>query len=245
MMNGAPWLQGDTFDGVMNYRFTKAVKEFIIDQKTQITPSAFADSVKIIAEQYNKENLYALMNLLGSHDAERLASVVVNPDIWYDHRSKPSDNPEWDVRRPNEKERMIQKLAIGIQMTMPGAPMIYYGDEAGMWGGDDPDCRKPMVWRELNYKTETAHPFSKKRTVDTVEFNEEIFNWYKKLISIRKENELLSAGEMEFLTKDDVNKILCYRRYNDVKSMFIIVNNNDIEKKLIWIWRTIILRTTS
>ncbi|OGU34850.1 MAG: alpha-amylase [Ignavibacteria bacterium GWB2_35_6b] len=232
MMNAAPWLQGDTFDAVMNYRFTRAVKKFIMDQKTQINASGFVDSLNTLAREYNKENLYTMMNLLGSHDVERLASVIVNPDIWYDHRAKPSETPEWDIRKPNERERMIQKLAIGIQMTMPGAPMIYYGDEAGMWGGDDPDCRKPMVWKELNYEIETAHPFGKTRPADEVKFNEDIFDWYKKLITIRKTNDVLSNGEVEYFMKDNDNKVLGYRRYNNDESIFIVVNNNDVGKEI-------------
>lgn len=231
MMNASPWLQGNTFDAVMNYRFTKAVKKFIVDQGTQINASAFVDSLTTLTNEYNKENLYALMNLLGSHDVERLASLIVNPDIWYDHRAKPNETPGWDVRKPNDKEMLIQKLAVGIQMTMPGAPMIYYGDEAGMWGGDDPDCRKPMVWRESNYETETTHPFGKQRPEDKVKFNEEIFNWYKKLISIRIGNDVLSIGEIEYFMKDDDNKILAYRRYNNNESIFVVINNNDVEKE--------------
>lgn len=232
MMNAAPWLQGDTFDAVMNYRFTRAVKKFVMDQKTQINASGFVDSLNTLASEYNKENLYAMMNLLGSHDVERLASIIVNPDIWYDHRAKPSETPEWDIRKPNDKERMIQKLAIGIQMTMPGAPMIYYGDEVGMWGGDDPDCRKPMVWKEFTYETETTHPFGKTRPADEVKFNEDIFNCYKKLISIRKTNDVFSTGEVEYFMKDNENKVLGYRRYNNDESIFIVVNNNDVEKEV-------------
>ena len=73
-------------------------------------------------------------------------------------------------------------------MTLPGAPMVYYGDEAGMWGGDDPDCRKPMVWQDLNYEPEVSHPFNKPRPKDDVSFNQNLFDWYKKIISIRKDN---------------------------------------------------------
>ena len=70
----------------------------------------------------------------------------MNPDKWYDHEANPEQYKEYKVRKPDKTELLKQKLAVGIQMTMPGAPMVYYGDEAGMWGGDDPDCRKPMIW---------------------------------------------------------------------------------------------------
>ncbi len=232
MTNAAPWLQGDTFDAVMNYRFTKAVKHFVMNKETQITASSFIDSLNTIAYDYPKENLYAMMNLMGSHDVERLASVIVNPDQWYDHRGKPNETPDWDVRKPNENERLIQKLVIGVQMTMPGAPMIYYGDEAGMWGGDDPDCRKPMVWPEFKYEIETTHPFGKDRSHDAVEFNQELFDWYKKLISIRHSNNELTKGEIDYFYTDNDKKILAYRRYEGENSFYIIVNNNSQTNKL-------------
>ncbi len=227
MTNAAPWLQGDTFDAVMNYRFTKSVKHFVMDQETQMTATSFIDSLDAIAFDYPKENLYAMMNLMGSHDVERLASIIVNPDQWYDHWGKPSETPDWDVRKPNETERLIQKLAVGVQMTMPGAPMIYYGDETGMWGGDDPDCRKPMVWPEFEYETETTHPFGKERPHDTVEFNKELFEWYKKLISIRQLNSELSDGEIEYFFADDEKKLLGFKRTLNNNYSIILLNNKN------------------
>ena len=65
-----------------------------------------------------------------------------------------------------------------------------------------------FVWPELKYDVETTHPFGKNRTPDTVEFNYDIFNWYKKLIAIREENKVLSTGEIEYFLKDDKNKVL-------------------------------------
>ncbi|NOX18135.1 MAG: glycoside hydrolase family 13 protein, partial [Chlorobi bacterium] len=159
MFNAAPWLQGDQFDAVMNYRFVRALKHFVIDKKNNCGAKGFVDSSKNQYRDYDKENLYVLMNLLGSHDTERLASLIRNPDGWYDHYANPQQNENFDVNKPNEEDRLKQKLIVGMQMTLPGAPQVYYGDEAGMWGGDDPDDRKPMVWKELTYETETAHPF--------------------------------------------------------------------------------------
>lgn len=227
MIAAEPWLQGDTFDAVMNYRFTRAVQNLVIDQETQITPQGFIDSLANIASEYNIENRYVLMNLMGSHDAERLASLIVNPDHWYDHNAHPGQRNDFDVRKPNEIERMRQKLAVGIQMTMLGAPMVYYGDEAGMWGGDDPDCRKPMVWPELEYETETTHPFGKKRELDEVKFDQDLFNWYKLLIGIRKENKPLSLGDLKFFHVDNENKVLGYKRSYLGKNVSVLLNNNN------------------
>lgn len=227
MFNASPWLQGDTFDAVMNYRFTRALKKFVIDKNNKIGVKAFVDSLTNLQYDYDKENLMVLMNTLGSHDTERLASLIVNPDNWYDHNSNPEQNKKFDVRKPSETEREKQKLIVGIQMTTLGAPIIYYGDEAGMWGGDDPDCRKPMLWSELKYEDEVSHPFDKKRNPDEVSFNKDLFNWYKKLIGIRKENIALSVGEIEFFFIEEAKNILGYIRKLDQEIITVIVNNKN------------------
>ena len=227
MVNPTPWFTGKAFDAVMNYRFANAVKEFVIDKKNKISATAFVDSLNSYLNQYPKDNTYVLQNLMDSHDVDRLPSQIINPDNWYDHKSNPGQNADYDVRKPNEKELLIQKFIIGIQMTMPGAPMIYYGDEAGMWGGDDPDCRKPMVWQELNYENEMSHPFNKPRPSDEVSFNKELYDWYKKLIHIRNENEVLALGDLHFFLIDDANNILGFERTTGDDKIFIILNNQD------------------
>ncbi|MDR3667353.1 MAG: glycoside hydrolase family 13 protein [Ignavibacteriaceae bacterium] len=232
MFNAAPWLQGDAFDGVMNYRFAQAIKKYVADIDSQITSGAFADSIEIIKREYPKDNFYAVQNLLDSHDVDRISSQIVNPDNWYDHEANPSQNKAYKIRKPNRIELLKQKLAAGIQMTMPGAPMIYYGDEGGMWGGDDPDCRKPMVWSGIKYDTETADPLGRERKPDPVSFNNDLFNWYKNLITIRKENKVLSEGDLNFFYKNDGSKILGYRRTLDNKSIFIILNNDNTKKSI-------------
>lgn len=232
MMDAAPWLQGDEFDAVMNYRFARALKEFVLNQKTQIGPQAFIDSLQTLYKQYPMENNYVMMNLLDSHDVERVSSMIVNPDLWYDHDGNPSNNKNYDVRKPTEKERMKQKLVVGLQFTLLGAPQIYYGDEAGMWGGDDPDCRKPMVWPEFKYETETTHPFGKKRPADKVEFDTNLFKWYQKMVSIRKQNKVLSLGDIRFHVIDEKNRILSYSREYNAERIVVVANNNPSSQKI-------------
>jgi glycosidase len=229
MFDAAPWLQGDAFDAVMNYRFTDAVKNLVSDVDNKISPEKFIERISKIQKDYHSENYSALMNLLGSHDTERLASLVVNPDSWYDHLGHAGSNPNFDVRKPSPTEREKQKLMVGIQMTMPGAPMIYYGDEAGMWGGDDPDCRKPMVWKELTYEDETHHPFNKERPADKVEFDNQLFDWYKKLISIRKNNIELSLGDLQFDFLGIDKKILLVVRRFEGNETFILINSSNTQ----------------
>jgi cyclomaltodextrinase len=225
MFNAAPWLQGDAFDGVMNYRFARAVKKFVIDQKEKINVQAFVDSLQNIARDYPDENFYALQNLIDSHDMERLASQIVNPDRWIDHGGNPAQDRQFDVRKPRGIEIDKQKLIAGLQMTLPGAPMIYYGDEAGMWGGDDPDCRKPMIWPELQYDPEVSHPYQLARPKDKVVFDQELFNWYKQLIEIRKAYNPLKTGKIEYFLIENKREILGFSRKAGNQKLFILVNN--------------------
>ncbi|MHB1687293.1 MAG: glycoside hydrolase family 13 protein [Ignavibacteriaceae bacterium] len=232
MFNAAPWLQGDSFDGVMDYRFAQAVKMFIVDKKKQITPEAFSDSIKTLMKEYPKDNLYALQNLIDSHDVDRIGSQIVNPDRWFDHYANPGQNKDYQVRKPNKTELLKQKLIVGIQMTMPGAPMIYYGDEAGMWGGDDPDCRKPMVWANMKYDTETVDPLGRERKPDPVFFNTNLFNWYKNLIAIRKGNKVLAEGDLNFFLINNSEKVLGYSRTLNGKTIYVILNNSNKNKSV-------------
>ncbi len=226
MMVASPWLKGDEFDAVMNYRFARAVKHFVVNKNNQVKTEGFIDSINTLYHQYPKENNYVVMNMLDSHDVERISSQVVNPDILYDHGANPSQTKNFEVRKPNNEERQKQKIAVAIQFTMPGAPQIYYGDEVGMWGGDDPDCRKPMVWKEFNYETETAHPFGLTRQADEVKFDDNLFKWYKKLAAIRNSNQTLSLGNITFHNLDNNKRILAYTREYNNKKMIIVINNN-------------------
>lgn len=226
MFNAAPWLQGDVFDAVMNYRWGRAAMQFVIDDENSIDAQGFCDSIKAVLRDYPGENVYVLQNMVDSHDMERLASQVVNPDRWPDHGGSPNQNPDFDVRKPNETERLKQKLIIGMQMTSPGAPLIYYGDEAGMWGGDDPDCRKPMVWPELEYEIEVSHPFGKQRPRDEVKFEADLFDWYKKMIRIRNANPALAVGDIDFFFVDNSKGILGFERDGRGQTVFVILNNN-------------------
>lgn len=224
MYNAAPWLQGDMFDGVMNYRWGRAVLQFIANEKQKISVSAFIDSLRQIYSDYPPATILASQNLLGSHDMERLASQMVNPDRWIDHGGNPAQNPAFNVRKPTSDEQLKQKLAVALQMTLPGAPMIYYGDEAGMWGGDDPDCRKPMIWPDLQYEPEVSHPFHQSRAVDNVEFDKELFMWYRKFIWLRRNHFSLSMGAIEFIEVPDHPQLFGFKREFAGEELLVIGN---------------------
>lgn len=226
MFNAAPWFEG-AFDAVMNYRFARAVKKFVIDIEQQIPARGFVDSLQAIYRDYRWDNVLVSQNLMDSHDVDRVASQIVNPDRWYDHDANAMQNPNYDVRKPTAQEFQKLRLIVALQMTLPGAPMVYYGDEAGMWGGDDPDPRKPMVWQELQYDPEVSHPLGKERPRDTVEFDRDVFEWYKQLIAIRREHKALSVGTVEFFLINNEKKIVGYKRDYQGQTLIVIFNRSD------------------
>ncbi len=81
---------------------------------------------------------------------------------WYCEKAKGS-NPLYNTRKPSEEELKSQNIFAIFQMTYLGAPMIYYGDEVGMWGATDPCCRKPMIWDDLKYVDEVYLPDGSRR----------------------------------------------------------------------------------
>ncbi|MGH1366031.1 MAG: glycoside hydrolase family 13 protein [Calditrichia bacterium] len=224
MFNAAPWFDG-AFDAVKNYRFSRAVKQLVIDEKTKVSASAFVDTMQTIFSDY-PDNKYLVWNMLSGHDVDRLASQIQNPDRWYDHAGDVMNNPDYVIQKPSQMQREMQKNIIAMQMTLPGAPLIYYGDEVGMWGGDDPSCRKPMVWPDFNYSVEKSHPdVNKTRPADKVSVDVEMLQFYKDLIDIRGENRCLSIGETQFLTFDDPH-VLAYWRSLEENQLLIILNSS-------------------
>ena len=115
------WLQGDQFDGVMNYLFRKAVMKFLFDEH----PISTEEFCSRLREAFPEGRGDIPMNLLGSHDTTRL-------------RSQPCAS--WDRIR----------LALTLMFFLPGAPCVYYGEELGMEGGKDPDNRRSVPWEKLS-----------------------------------------------------------------------------------------------
>jgi len=148
-----PYLSGDEFDGEMSYNFAFACAEFFFDPKGKnISPTEFDQKLRELREIYPGGIPYVVQNLFGSHDSNRLGSYILNRGIgkyrnWgeYFNLSQASSNKNYNTSKPGKEDIRLQKLFILFQMTNVGAPMVYYGDEVGMWGANDPDCRKPMI----------------------------------------------------------------------------------------------------
>lgn len=176
-----PWLQGDQFDAVMNYRFRAACLDFFIKEKT--TPSEFGEALLTMLRRYPDQVNFAMQNLLGSHDTERFLTLC-----------------------KGDKQKM--KLAWLFQMTSIGAPMIYYGDEVGMEGGKDPDCRRTMIW-------------------DEAQQDQDLLTAMKKLIKMRRNNPVFAAGAFEVL-KVDLRNVFAFER-RDKSSIAVVVLNNGVK----------------
>lgn len=232
LMDPAPWLKGDEFDGVMNYRWAALAVNYFIDHKNKISAGEFARRLQALDKSYLPATRYFLQNLMDSHDTDRLASNIVNPDLFYDKHVGVPDNPNYNVRKPNAREWRILRLIALFQFASPGPPMIYYGTEAGMWGGDDPDDRKPMVWPELKYEDEVANMSRKPRPRDIVAFDQELFDYYRRLIELRKKHPALRSGKLKWYLTDDQNDLLGFWRQGKEEKVLILLNNSSKLQKI-------------
>ncbi len=226
MFNAAPWLQGDVFDGVMNYRWAREMCRFFMDDTQRISASEFIGRLDSLRRDYPQDATSVLMNLMDSHDTDRLSSHIINPNLAYDHNVGVNDNRDYRVRKPNPDEVRLQKLIALFQMTYVGAPMIYYGDEAGMWGADDPDERKPMLWQDLTYEDEASHPFGAPRRPDRNQFDNDLYQYYKKLIHLRREHPALSLGSFSTIFTDDKHDTFAFKRSTASEEITVIINNS-------------------
>ncbi|MDO8550446.1 MAG: glycoside hydrolase family 13 protein, partial [Ignavibacteria bacterium] len=214
------------FNSLMNYNFTYAANDFFIADKRKISVSEFIDRLEEIDKTYPDEYLHLLQNLMGSHDTERLASLILNPDRNYD-RDANEGNPDYNPGKPGKEIYDKQNLILAFQMTYRGAPMIYYGDEVGMWGAEDPHCRKPMVWDDFKYDNEVITKddgFEKGLGSYTVEQNKDLLEFYKKMIQLRNGNIVLEKGDLNFLYSNNGKKSFAFERVLGEEKMIVAFN---------------------
>lgn len=231
-----PYVQGDEFDAEMNYNWAFAAVEFFVDPPSQRTrASEFDAKLRHLRDLYPPGVASVAMNLLGSHDTNRIASYIHNRGIgryreWgkFYALSKTSENPRYSARRPSDADFALQKLLVIFQMTYLGAPMIYYGDEVGLWGGNDPDCRKPMLWPDLTYADEVFNPDARTtHAPDKVEIRRDLLDHYRKLIAIRRAHPALLRGDYRTLLADDARDIFAFERNGDGDHVIVAFNNSD------------------
>jgi neopullulanase len=188
------WLQGDQFDAVMNYLFTRACLGFFVGDNLRhdevnrcgyhridpLDAAAFADAVERLLRLYPQPITEVQFNLLGSHDTPRFKTLAQGDNSAY-------------------------RLATLFQMTYPGTPCIYYGDEVGMEGGHDPGCRGGFPWDERQW-------------------DQELRNYVRRCISLRKEYPALRRGTLTWLLA--VEGVVAYGRRLENEVLIVILNNN-------------------
>jgi cyclomaltodextrinase / maltogenic alpha-amylase / neopullulanase len=219
------------FDALMNYSFAFAVNDFFVAEKNKISVDDFIKGLKKIDETYDSENLFVLQNLLSSHDTERLSSLIQNPDRKYEHDAN-ENNPNYNPGKPSTEVYEKQKLIAAFQILYRGAPMIYYGDEIGMWGADDPHCRKPMIWDDLKYQNEIIDSTSGFKTgfgSYKVEQNKDLLQFYKEIIAIKNEQEELKCGAVKFIYSDNDYKAFAFESVFKDQKTICVFNSGDKE----------------
>jgi glycosidase len=223
----APWLQGDVFDAVMHYRWFVPTRAFFLGTDTALTPSTYATRLDSLGAGIRPPFMRAMMNLTASHDTPRFGTALFNAGKWKFHHN-PREDSTYRVNRPDERVRRIQEQILVQQFTWVGAPHVWYGDEVGMWGGDDPDPRKPMVWADLRYEDETAHPSGRARPRDRVSPDLALRRVYRDLIALRtSELRLFVDGDVQWLVTDDAMGLLAYARTLGDRQAIVAFNADD------------------
>lgn len=189
-----PYLLGDQLDGTMNYPFMNAIIAYVRDGDEKF----FKDTIQSILENYPKETVYCLMNSLGTHDTVRIINALsdVRAHGWSKTHKLGYKLPDSEY----EKAKKKLYLASVLQFTLPGIPSIFYGDEAGLQGFDDPINRRPYPWGSED---------------------KEILAHYKKLGRIRRENRAVFSGGFNMR---DENGLVAYERASGDDEILIAVN---------------------
>ena len=211
------FLRGDRADTTMDYRFRDAVvglftagnfdSKGFADSGRRLSVSEFESRLQSIREDYPDAAYFSLMNLVDSHDTERM--------LWT-FTPGPADRQDKEFNAANlavGKARV--ELASLIQFTMPGSPTIYYGDEVGMTGADDPDDRRTYPWIDQG-----GHPDLR------------MLAHYEALTRVRQRYPVFSDGDVRFLLADDAHDTLAYGRKTGSQAAVVAINRGEVAQTL-------------
>jgi glycosidase len=216
----------------MNYRWYDPTRSFFDSTPPYLTASHYKAKLDSLNLGIGPEHQRAMMNLTASHDTPRFSTSIYNRNR-YKYKNTPRENPEYRIDRPDERTRQIQRMILVQQFTYIGAPHIWNGDEVGMWGADDPDDRKPMIWSDLRYEDETAHPLGRSRRHDRVVSDTSLFHVYRDLIELRKRHlRLFVDGSLHWLATDDRRRILVYDRVLGNDRAVVGFNASDVQQQI-------------
>ncbi len=211
-----PLLESAGFSAAMNYHgFAYPVKGFFLDGKI-----AASDLLKRITQPtLSQERRNVMQNLIDSHDTPRLATMAIHPAPAGEYRwpercdfDVASHSTSTDDRTLDPRQRSLCELVALFQMTCPGAPMIYYGDEAGMRGADDPHNRQPLAWPVFvgsNASDPALHTF------------------YREACHLRRECPALRNGPMKVIAIDDAQRAFAFQRGEGLAAVVTVMNLGD------------------
>jgi glycosidase len=184
--DGSPrWVGDQHFDGLMNYPARDALFGCLTGK---IPAVQFVEKVEELLTLYPRENVYAMYVTLGSHDTERVMTVLGS-----------------DLNKA--------KLSYLFQFAYPGAPAIYYGDEIGLEGGRDPDCRRAFPW-------------------DTGKWNSDLRSWIQKLIYLRRKIPALRRGDYLPILKEEARSCFAFARCLGEETILVAINAGPTRRQL-------------
>lgn len=182
--DATPWLDGTQFDAVMNYVFRDLCRDFFARDSFQA--DSFGAGIDHLLQLYRPEVTEVQLNLLGSHDTARFLTEAGG-----------------DAAR--------LRLATLFQMTFPGTPCVYYGDEVGMQGGPDPLCRGCFPWEDEDRA---------------------LLDWTRRCIALRHAHPALRNGQYLPLLRRSTVNIYAYARWDQRECVVIALNNRELTHTL-------------
>ena len=205
------WLEGDQWDTVMNYdAFMEPVTWFLTGMEKHSdeynegmygNSDCFIGAMKYHMASFYAPSLMVAMNELSNHDHSRFLTRT-------NHKVGRVANLGSHAASEDINKAVLRE-AVVMQMTWPGAPTVYYGDEAGVCGFTDPDNRRTYPWGNED---------------------KELIEFHKEMIAIHKENEEFIKGSLKFLAND--YQLLCYGRFTNTQRSVIAINNSNEAKTI-------------
>lgn len=194
---------GRELDSVMNYPMRSALIDFIL---CRIDAVGFDERLMSLKENYPQDAYYCLLNMISSHDVERIMTKMGNAP------SRHSVDKEYQAKFKLdgfalEQARERATLIMGLQMMLPGVPCVFYGDEIGMQGYGDPFCRAAFPWNKI----------------DSYDPDGIINKRYREMIKLRRNHKALSIGQFESVYK--IGYVYAFVRYDSDDTFLIIANS--------------------
>jgi cyclomaltodextrinase / maltogenic alpha-amylase / neopullulanase len=225
------YLRGDEFDAVMNYMWMYPVASYFAPAKHPMSTTQFKRRLDRVRRAYPPAATAVLQNLLDSHDVGRFVSMMENAELkaveWeaYFHRARVKDNPSFITTRPGPAAWAALQQATIFQMCYPGAPMIYYGNEVGLWGANDPDNRQPMLWDDVAYEDET-HTFAGTVPAQPRQPDRALFAFFRRAIAMRQRHAALRRGSFHWL-RSGRQRVIGFERVYDGETVRVWLSTRD------------------